>query len=336
MALFLTALMTVGWGSQPVEASGSSGKGEVAPVKVLSYRPADVMAPLLARFTKETGIPTELDVRRGEGVVEYFQKAAEGPRPDVIVVVDAQRLAAVAETGALRPLPPRALDRIPEAWRDSSGMWAGLSWRVRAVLQPSDGPYVGYQELLGKLSEGKRVCVREGDHVYNRGLTAWLRQREGDEFARAWLETVHGKREPISGGDRDQIRAMAQGLCDYAVVNHYYFARMVAEEEDAALRDRLASLRFGPAPGHGSHPLHANVSGIALTREAGNPHGAEQLAMWLMSPENQAAYAKAVWEFPAAWPNGGAVLAEAMQPFAHLRASAPFPAELARDRSSAR
>lgn len=323
LSLCCATLLGVVWGDRHAVAAEQAGAAQIAPVKVLSYRPAEVIEPLLARFTRETGVPTALDVRRGEGGVEYFLTPREGPPADVILLVDAQRLDALAEKGVLRSLPPQAMRHVPETWRDPGGLWAGMGWRVRAVLQAQDGPYVGYRELLAELGEGKRVCVREGDHVYNRGLSAWLKQREGEDFARMWAARVHDKREPIPGGDRDQITAMANGLCDFAVVNHYYFARMAAEAEDAGLRERLARLRFGPAPEHGAQPLYGNVSGVAVTRASANPRGADRLAGWLMSPENQAAYAEAVWEFPTAWPNGGAALAEKLRPLAHMRASVP-------------
>ncbi|MGF1642245.1 MAG: hypothetical protein ACFCUJ_01275 [Thiotrichales bacterium] len=320
-------------GCGKTEPSAAVAPGSATePVRVLSYRPDEVMEPLLARFTAETNIPTQLEVRSGEGVVEYFTSPPAGPIPDLIVVVDSQRLAGIAEAGALRALPSAALEQIPPQWRDTQGRWLGLSWRLRAVLQPTDGGSVGYRELTDLVANGRRVCVRGGDHVYNRGLLTWLAGRDGDEAAQRWAAAVHGARQPVEGGDRDQIRALTRGECDYAVVNHYYLARMLHETDDLELRQRLGMLRFGPKPEHEPSGLYGNLSGIAVTREGGNQAGADRLALWLAAPANQSAYAAAVFEFPAAWPDGAGTLPPALDALKHLRVGPPFPADLGQRR----
>jgi len=286
-------------------------------VRVLSYRPAELMSPILERFTAETGIETELLVRRGDEVVTFFTENHTMPVQDLIVAVDSQRFQKIAETGALRKLPEAALSSIPQQWQDAEGLWLGLTWRLRAVLQPADEDYVDYLTLAEKVRNGQRVCVRDGSHLYNQGLLNWLSDEQGEAVAQAWAAAAFDQRQPIEGGDSDQIHALLQGQCDYALVNHYYVAR-IFDQADNQTRQKLAQLRFGPAESQGPVSLYTNISGIAVTRNGDNPAGANQLAIWLATAENQAAYAEAVYEFPAAWPEGNATLSPALDAYKHL------------------
>lgn len=303
------------------EAHEAMGEVEAIPavVRVLSYRDAEIMFPLLSRFTAETGIETELMVRKGDGVVDFFQSPesdSEGV-PDVIIAVDSQRFQRLAALEVLRPLPAAALEHIPQRWQGEAGLWLGLSWRLRAVLQPADGPYVGYAELVERLQGGAALCARDAEHLYNRGLVHWLAARHGEAWAMAWSEQVLNARQALEGGDVDQVRALLRGECDYALVNHYYVARLMDQTDDEAI-EQLRAWRFGPSVEQASEPLYANLSGIALTQKGAQAEAADQLASWLARPEQQTLYAAAVYEYPAAWPQGGADLAEALQAFGHL------------------
>ncbi len=118
----------------------------------------------------------------------------------------------------------------------------------------------------------------------------------GIEKTEEWAKgvVVNFARSP-QGNDRDQIRAVAEGLADVAVVNTYYLGLLLSgSEEDRKVGEKVA-VHFPNQSGRGTH---INVSGAAIVRGAKNRKQAEQLIAYLLSPEAQRSFAEANHEYP--------------------------------------
>ena len=114
-----------------------------------------------------------------------------------------------------------------------------MSLRARAVVYATDRvssdsivtDLGGYIDLAASAWEG-RVAVRSSGNIYNQSLIAAVIANFGPERAEQWARGVVGNfARPPSGGDRDQIRAVAAGEADVAIVNSYYYALMLGSEE---------------------------------------------------------------------------------------------------------
>jgi len=307
----------------PAETTASVAPGLVT---VWSYRPETVVAPVLAAFTEATGIPTRHQILPGDEILAALPATQAPERPDLVLTVDTIRFEALKADGQLTPLPSSASAAVPPMLRDAESHWAGISWRVRGVVQRRDAASDLDWSDLPALAEAGRLCVRPGAHVYNRSLLAWQIPRLGEEEGLAWTEAVHGAPTVVNGGDRDQIMAVADGRCDVAIVNHYYLARMRLSE-DASLREAGEQVLFGNPDQ--PLPLQPNISGIALVSNSPNPDGGLALARWMLDPANQGVYATPTAEFPASWPALDLALGEALDAFEAVQPEGPWPAELA-------
>ena len=298
----------------------------VANVRVWSYRPEPVVAPVLAAFTAATGIPTEHRILGGDEIQRVLPQTAAAERPDLVLTVDSLRFAQLDAAGLLTPIAANALAAVPETMRHSDGHWAGISWRVRGIVQRADEARDLDWTDLPEIAAAGRLCVRPGAHVYNRSLLAWQISRLSEEEALAWAEAIHGAPTLVDGGDRDQIMAVADGRCDVAIVNHYYLARMRVSN-DEAMSEAAERVLFG----NPDQPLamQANISGIALVSDSPNPDGALALATWMLDPANQGVYANPVAEFPISWPGLNPGLGEALDAFEMVQPEGPWPSELA-------
>ena len=294
----------------------------VASVRVWSYRPEPVVAPVLAAFSAATGITTELEVLRGDAVVEALPNTSAGDRPDLVLLVDTLRLETLKAGDQLSAMPASISAAVDERFKDPDGHWAGISWRVRGLVQRADEAQDLDWTDLPEIAEAGRLCVRPGAHVYNRSLLAWQILRLGEEEALAWAEAIHGAPTRVDGGDRDQIMAVADGRCDVAIVNHYYLARMRAGN-DEAMSEAAKRVLFG----NPDQPLamQANISGIALVSDSPNPDGGLALATWMLDPANQGVYANPVAEFPISWPELNLALGEALEAFEAVHPEGPWP-----------
>jgi len=294
-----------GWGGlrgAAVLVIGLGSQGALAEeVNVYSSRHYDTDVAMYERFTAETGIEVNLIEGDADQLIERIK--AEGPNSpaDVLITVDAGRLWRAEEAGILQSATSAVLEeRIPASLRHPENKWFGLSKRLRGVVYARDRvdptEIAAYEDLADPRWHG-RICIRSSTNVYNQSLVASMIEADGVEATEAWAQgLVDNLARPPQGGDTDQIKAVAAGECDVAVVNHYYLVRLIESEaeEDRAVAEQVGIL-FPNQDGRGAH---ANVSGAGVVATAPNRDNAVRFLEYLTTPEAQAYFAQGNYEFP--------------------------------------
>ena len=274
---------------------------QAAEVNVYSARKEALIQPLLDSFTAETGI--EVNLVTGKAGQLHERLAAEGRNSpaDVFLTVDAGNLHRAKAAGLLQPVRSPLLDEaIPARWRDGDGAWYGFSLRGRVIAYANDrvapGELETYEALADPAWQG-RVLVRSSGNIYNQSLIASMIEAHGTEGAEAWARGIVANmaRTP-KGGDTDQIRAVAAGEGDVAIVNTYYYGGLAAsdDEDDRAVID-ATGLIF---PNQGGRGAHVNVSGGGLCAHAPNAAEGTRLLEYLASAPAQALFAELNYEIP--------------------------------------
>lgn len=271
-------------------------------VNVYSARQEALIKPMLDRFTEETGIEVNLITGNGDALLTRLRSEGRNSPADVLLTVDVGRLYRAREAGVLQPIQSDYLEKnIPANLRDSEGNWFGLSVRARVIAYAKDrvdpATLSTYEALTDEQWRG-RICVRSSGNIYNQSLVASMLSTQGEAATEEWAEgLVANFARPPQGGDRDQIKALATGQCDIALVNSYYFGAMLqsddAEEKPAA--DQVAVF----FPNQDDRGTHINVSGAGVTQSASNVAEATALIEFLAGAEAQAWYAEANNEYPA-------------------------------------
>lgn len=272
-------------------------------VNIYSARQEALIKPLLDRFTAETGIEVNLVTGDGDALLTRLRNEGRNSPADLLLTTDAGRLYRAQEAGVLQPLGAPELDAlVPAHLRSSEDYWIGLSLRARVIVYAPDRvdpeELSTYQALAQPQWKG-RVCIRSSSNIYNQSLVASFLANHGEKQTMAWLEGLVGNfARPPQGGDRDQIKAVAVGQCDVAVVNSYYLGGMLrsSEPEERAAADAVAL--FWPNQAEGESGTHINISGAGLTRAAKNPDAARALIRFLLTAESQQWYAETNNEYP--------------------------------------
>ncbi|MCP4246029.1 MAG: extracellular solute-binding protein, partial [bacterium] len=135
-----------------------------------------------------------------------------------------------------------------------------------------------------------------GDNTYPYYLDEMTYQGQGDDTEQ-WAEGLVSNmaRDPV-GGDRDQIKALAAGECDIAVVNTYYLG-MMQGGDDADARE-IAEQVAVFWPNQDGRGAHINISGAGVATNAPNPDNARQLIEVLVNDESRQWYAETNYEYP--------------------------------------
>lgn len=275
-----------------------------AEVNVYSARKEALIKPLLDKFTGETGIKVNLVTGEADALLSRLSNEGRNTPADLFITVDAGRLHQAETEGLLQPVDDARLkEAIPSAYRDPEGYWFGLSLRARVILYAKErvnpSELSSYEDLADPKWRG-RICIRSSDNVYNQSLAASMIAAHGEKEAEEWVRgLVANLARPPKGGDRDQIKAAAAGLCDLAIANTYYYGGMLYGEGEPG--EREAAQKMGLFwPNQNGRGAHVNISGAAITRYAKNRDNALRLLEYLVGLEAQRWYAEVNYEYPVA------------------------------------
>ncbi|ODS23253.1 Fe(3+) ABC transporter substrate-binding protein [Candidatus Endobugula sertula] len=270
-------------------------------VNVYSARKEALIEPMLDEFSQQTGIKVNLITGKADALLTRLRLEGRASPADVFITVDAGRLHRAKVAKVLQVIKSPVLDRVvPTNLRDIDGYWFGLSQRARPIfyvkgkLDPTE--LSNYEALADKKWQG-RICMRSSNNVYNQSLVASMVIATGKQATQKWLNAfVRNFARPPAGGDVDQLKALAAGLCDVAIANTYYFGRLSnsLRKEDQELAEQLAIFW----PNQQGRGTHVNVSGVGMTAHAKNKENALQLIEFLVSDEAQEWYAAMNSEYP--------------------------------------
>ncbi|MCU7842822.1 MAG: Fe(3+) ABC transporter substrate-binding protein [Candidatus Thiodiazotropha sp. (ex Monitilora ramsayi)] len=274
------------------------GDGEV---NLYSARKEKLIKPLLDRFTQKTGITVNLVTGKADALLQRLQSEGRNSPADLLITTDAGRLHRAKLAGVTQAVDSSVMnDAVPASFRDPQGHWYGLSLRARPILYVKDkvdpSRLSSYEALADPAWKGN-ICIRSSNNIYNQSLVASMIAANGVDATQKWAEgLVKNFARPPKGGDRDQIKAAAAGLCDVAIANTYYLAGMLTSKDAAQRQAAEKMVVFWPnQAGRGAH---FNISGAAVTVAAKNRENAIQLLEFLVSESSQAWYAEANGEYP--------------------------------------
>lgn len=260
-------------------------------VNIYSARHYETDQDLYSDFTKETGIKINLIEGGSDELIERIKSEGVNSPADIIVTVDAGRIWRAEEAGILGSIDSEVLkERIPASLSHPDGLWFGISKRIRGmVVNPekvSDPELLTYEDLAKPEWEG-RVCIRSSNNIYNQSLVASLIETIGAEATEEWAKGIvkNMARDP-QGGDRDQIRAVAAGICDVAVVNHYYLAMMLTGDDENRSVAEQVQMIF-PNQNEDARGAHVNISVAGVLKNSPNRDNAIRFMEYLTNEKSQ-------------------------------------------------
>lgn len=272
-------------------------------LNIYSSRHYDTDEQLYNDFTQQTGIEiNRVDGKDDALIARLEQEGALSPA-DLFITVDAGRLWRAEQAGLFEVVESKILtQKIPQNLRATDGQWFGFSSRARVLVynknKIKDGALTSYADLATPLYKG-RVCIRSSGNIYNQSLLASIIAQEGAESAKIWAKSLLDNlaRKP-QGGDTDQIKAVAAGVCDVALVNSYYLFRLQRSDnaEDKAVVENLEIIF--PGQKTGGTGTHINISGAGVLKNAKNKTAAIKFLEYLTTDKAQAHFANGNNEYP--------------------------------------
>ena len=270
---------------------------------------------LYGNFADLTGIKINRVDAEPDPLVQRLKAEGDKSPCDVLITTDAGRIERAREMGLLQSVNSAVLAKaVPAHLRDPDNSWFGFSKRARVIfynkekVTAADAPKT-YEDLADAKWKGK-ILIRPSGHIYNQSLVGSILAADGLEKTEAWAKAVAGNlARPPRGGDTDQIKAVAAGEADFAVVNTYYFVNLMRSKNEA---DRAMAQKIGVVfPNQRDRGTHMNISGGGVAAHAKNKEAAIKFLEHLVSAESQAYFADGNSEYPVVTTAAtGAMLAE--------------------------
>lgn len=270
-------------------------------VNLYSARKEALIKPLLDKFTQQTGITVNLVTGKADNLITRLKSEGKYSPADLLLTTDVGRLHRAKQQGLTQAiLMSDAIATLPVNFRDEQGHWLGLSLRARPLMVSVDSvdaqTITRLEDLTSPQWKG-RVCIRSSNNIYNQSMVGSLIIQLGESAAQEWVNgLVNNFARPPQGGDRDQIKAVAAGLCDVAIANTYYLAGMLSSKDETT--QQQAKKINVIWPNQADRGTHINISGVALARNAPNKDAAIKLIDFLLSKESQLWYATTNHEYP--------------------------------------
>ena len=272
-----------------------------AQINLYTHRHYNSDKILFEKFTKETGIKINVIKGSADQLIQRMISEGKNSPADILLTVDAGRLHRAKEAGVLQSINSKTINKnVPSEMRDPDGFWYGLTVRARVIVYAKDrinsNELSTYEDLATAKWKGK-IAIRSSGNIYNQSLMASLIEANGSRRALRWAIGVRKNmaRAP-RGNDRDQVRAVAAGLADIAVVNTYYLG-ILANSKEKKDRDvfNKVSVFF---PNQNNRGTHINISGAGIAKYSKNKSDAIKFIEFLTSPEAQETFGKVNYEYP--------------------------------------
>lgn len=280
---------------------GQSSSSDEEVVNVYTHRHYKADDQLFSKFTEETGIKVNIVNASADELIQRLETEGKDSNADILITVDAGRLYRAQEKDLLQPVKTETLTKnIAERFREKDGYWYGMTYRARIIAYAKDRvnpeDIKTYEDLADPKWKGK-IVIRSSENIYNQSLLASIIVADGEEKAGSWAKGVVSNfaRNP-KGSDRDQVKAVASGEGDIAVVNTYYIGLMLNDEnEEERKAGETVGIIFPNQDGRGTH---INISGIAVTKHAPHKENAIKLMEFLSGEHAQKTLANMNYEYP--------------------------------------
>ena len=231
-----------------------------------------------------------------------MKNEGENSPADLFITVDVGKLWQASEMGLLQKFEDRDITKnISPELLDKNGYWIPVTYRSRIIVYSKErvrkDELSTYEDLANKKWKG-RLLVRSSSNSYNQALMSSIVANLGSDLTTQWSDAVVSNfaRDP-KGSDRDQVKAIAAGQGDIAIVNSYYIGLLLSSEKEEELNAGKSIGVFFPNQGNNERGAHVNVSGIAIAKNSPNRNNAIELIKYLTTNEAQKTYVNNTYEY---------------------------------------
>ncbi len=280
-------------------------------LNVYCARKEELIKPVFDEFTRQYGVRVNYLIDDAPKLISRMVSEGENTKADVFLTADVMNLDMANQKGLLQPIESAILEsRIPSELRSDS--WFALTKRASIIVYNKNyinsSQLSNYEDLANPKWKGK-ILLRSSASPYMQSLISSFIHNHGLENAEKWaIKVVSNLSRSPHGGDTDQIRAVSSGIGQLAVVNSYYYARLLASSHADDIKVVSNVMPF--FPNQSDRGTLINISGGGVVKNAKHKDSAVKLLEFMVSTDAQQIYAQMNQEYPVV---SGVQLSPALQ-----------------------
>lgn len=267
-------------------------------ITIYTDRPSQRLQPAIDKLVSQTGANVVLNEGPSERLLNQLQTEGANSPADILILKDLVFVARASAQGLLGKIPNTHLfSEVHPSMVDANQQWLPLSYRARTLIynHGADPAVIAqlssYTDLARPEFQGQ-LCVRTSNHNYNYALGAHLITDLGLSQAihvvTGWVNNFAAN--PFTN-DRSIIAAVANGQCEFGVVNSYYLGAELANNPRLPVAIKFLTDSTGG--------VHTNGSAVMLLKHAKNPELAETFIEILFDDSVQLYNSQSHFDYPA-------------------------------------
>ncbi|MDI9349890.1 MAG: extracellular solute-binding protein [Candidatus Symbiobacter sp.] len=301
----------VGMGIAMAALSAQAEEMTAAPSDILAEREVTIYtsspelgtdtAKIWQDFTQKTGIKINIVNGEFDQLRQRLRKTGQMSAADLLVAESAEQLSEAARENLFQPTASTPLNAIvPAHLRSAKGLWYGLGERAYVMVYNQNTVESRHLSSYEALSDPKfkgRILVGSATNSSVLALITSVLAADGPSKTEKWASgLVRNFARPPLGDDAEQIRAVANGIGDVALVPTDALAKALASD---APEDKDIGSKIGVFfPNQKDRGTQVNLLGAGIARFA--PHRAEAqiLLEYLANLEGQSDLTETLWLYP--------------------------------------
>ncbi len=280
---------------------------------------------MIVAFTKQTGIKVRVDNDDEDVLTAQIEEEGSRSPADVFYTENSNWLQQLDDRGMLAPIQASTLANVPKVDSASNGDWVGVSARISVlVYNPSKISASQLPTSVLGLADPKykgkiEIAPSETDFW---PIVSSVEKTYGQAKALIWLKGLKanaGSNDNVPDNET-LVNDVSQGTTNFALINHYYYYRLLAEVGQGTVNAKLAY--FAPQdPGY-----LENISGAAILKSSKHQAAAQEFLAFMTSEAGQTVLAHGdSFEYPI---HSGVAANPALLPLDQLHPNSFTPANL--------
>ena len=249
--------------------------------------------PILNEFENRTGIKVlakyDTEATKTVGLVNAVRAEKDRPRCDVFWNNEIVNTIRLKDEGLLQQYRPKAAEAFPSVFKDPDGYWSGFAARARVLLVNTDIVKSGEEpdsvysladpKWKGKTGIAKPLLGTTATHA------SCLFVKLGEEKARAFFQSLKDNDVQIQSGNKSAALNVSAGRLAFGLTD--------TDDAIIEVEDGQPVKIVYPDSGVDRLGVLFIPNTLSLVRNAPNPEAGKKLIEYLLSPEVEAALARA-------------------------------------------
>ena len=266
---------------------------EIRELNIYSSRKEEFLSQIIKKFSEENNVKINFKNDNVYKLIESLKNQQSSV--DLLITADAGSIEEAKQSDLLEKSNCALYDEIDDFFLDGECYWSAISFRARVIAYARSDKNIknklkNYDDLVknginGTMLFHKKILLTPSSSPYNQFFVAYMMFIEPDLTGNFIMNLRKNAYRDPSGSDTENIKSLAHGYGDLALVNSYYYFRMALSQDKK--NKKIAETVGIIFPNQNKKGTHINFSAVGIVKNSKNKELAESFIAFLLSDDVQ-------------------------------------------------